>query len=119
MLGTWPSNTIRSLTIQNVQNIHNKPFTGCENHGGLDGFYFSHKGAWYCDEHEPCFPKLLTRSEVECANTCKEDCRAFATNVLSTGVHRCYQYKTLVGTSKKVVEDGRKAYVKCKGNNDC
>ena len=103
--------------------FNNKPFTGCENHGGLDGFYFSHKGAWICHDHEPCRPKMVTMSPVECANTCKEDCRAFTTRVLSTGVQRCYQWKTLVGTSKLIDEDGQarqhgKAFVKCKGNND-
>ena len=106
------------------QIFNNKPFAGCENHGGLDGFYYSHNGAWRCHAHEPCKPKKLTiDSEVECANTCKEDCRAFATRMLTTGVLKCYQYKTLVATSKVVFEDGhiagyRKAFVKCKGNND-
>ena len=82
------------------------------------GFYYSHDGKW---NGVRTYEGYITK--MECANTCKEDCRAFATRVLTTGVLKCYQYKTLVATSKVVFEDGhiagyRKAFVKCKGNND-
>merc|ERR1711936_935593 len=88
--------------------------TGCQNSDGLKGFYHTHDGYW-TEGHTIQGSKTM----MECANSCTQNCVAFNTYATSSKKGDCYHYTNRSGlvTANERQWAGTKAYLKCLGNS--
>merc|ERR1711936_1562479 len=87
---------------------------GCPNSDGLTGFYHTHDGYWTKDH---TFEG--TKTKMECANSCTQNCVAINTYATSSKKGDCYRYTNRTGlvTANERQWDGTRAYIKCLGNS--
>merc|ERR1711936_544952 len=87
---------------------------GCQNSDGLKGFYHTHDGYW--TEGNTI---QGSKTMMECANSCTQNCVAFTTYATSSKKGDCYHYtnRSVLVTANERRWNGTKAYVKCLGNS--
>ena len=96
-----------------------KPFTGCKNSDGFEGFYYSHAGGWICAPNVDCKKRKFVALS-QCAGTCKKNCLAFSHRASTDA---CWHYSVLHNSVPGAIpgvpgQHIQKAYIKCAGNND-
>ena len=105
--------------IQMFKILSIKPFTGCKNSDGFEGFYYSHAGGWICAPNVDCKKRKFVAAS-QCAGTCKKNCLAFSHRASTDA---CWHYSVLHNSVPGAIpgvpgQHIQKAYIKCAGNND-